>query len=218
MRLPSKLGKVVSLMLSVALALSVCLPWYRLPIMGWDVPAPPWNVAGLTLFVLSGLLFLRGVAGAWFRWAVRAAWLPSVYLWWQSLESTRTWGIKTLAPLQLKLSGLNVALGQLGAPEVEIFRVQAWKSLAPAFGWHLAGGCLTATLIFTLIDAAHMGKCGGCGARVSPEDSFCHACGQAQRDGPRCSRCARAVKKEDAFCRDCGQPVSDSGEVRSGEV
>lgn len=205
-------------MISMALALSVCLPWYRLPIMGWEVPAPPWNIAGLTLLVLSGLLFLRGLAGAWFRWAVRAAWLPSVYLWWQSLESTRTWGIKTLAPLQLKISGLNMALGQMGLAEVEIFRVQAWKSLTPSIGWYLAGGCLVAILVFTLMDAAYSGKCRGCGARVSPEDGFCHACGQAQGDVPRCSRCARPVEKKDAFCRDCGQPVRDSNEAQGGEV
>lgn len=199
--------RLLSFGLGITLGLSVVLPWFGLPLWGGVIPIPAWNFLGLGLIVLAGLHGLRalGVPGA--SWGVRGVWPWVFYHWWQSERAFRLWGKTTLAPLQLKLSGVNQALATVGIEPVSVFDPVAWRVLAPGIGWKLAGVSLVLALIVTALDWPVRRRCLDCQVVVSPWDRCCHGCGHVFTDVPGCLSCGRVPVDGDHFCRACGKDL-----------
>lgn len=195
----------LSVTAAFAVVIATALPWYYLPVMGWEVPAPPWNRTGLALLVLGSSLALRGVAGSWVRWLVRPLLLVAATMWWHDPAEIRNWGIKSLGPLQIKLSALNVALDQFGVDGVEFFKIQAWKTLEPGWGWYSAGVILLVTGAITALDRGPNYQCPDCRVMVGGQDYFCHGCGKGLTEANLCLGCAQPVNEKDVHCRKCGR-------------
>jgi hypothetical protein len=196
--------RAASLLLGCALALAVVLPWFSLPLLGWSVPIPAWNALGLALLVLGALHGGRALGLPGVAWAIRALLPWTIYRWWQAEALFRDWGKGTLAPLQLKLSGVNSALETIGAERVTVFDPVLWRDVLPGPGYKLAGLALLLGGLVTLLDWPSRTRCGTCRAVVDPEDSCCHACGGRFPEATACSQCGRSPRTGDRFCRACG--------------
>lgn len=202
--------RTVSLPLGFALCASVALPWFHLPVLGWSVPAPAWNGLGLALFILGGLHILRSLNLTAVAWLIRPILPWAIYRWWHSEEVFRLWGKATLAPLQMRLAPLNLALSSLGGKEMELFEAPLWRELAPGWGWTLAGVSLVLALVLTLLDWPSRTRCPDCKVKVQPEDPFCNGCGHRFPDVPGCTGCGRTPHHGDKHCRSCGRELSVS--------
>jgi Double zinc ribbon len=203
---------ILFLLLGGLLTVSLCLPWFHLPLFSWSVPTPAWNYGGLACFCLACCCLLRGVGGSTFRWLLRLVVLPSWYFWWQSTQQMKAWGAANLAPAQLKLSTVNDTLARLGAETVSLYDPIAWKGLEPDSGWYLTGGCLAVVSILTLLDGPKFLACPGCRAKAGDSDSFCFSCGHSLKSSPGCRNCGSRIGPEDKFCRTCGSGLPDSQE------
>ena len=212
----SLLLSVSSLLLAMLLGVSLCLPWFHLPILGWTVPAPAWNRAGLVCFALSGLLVIRAVAGWPFRWPVRIATPIALYYWWASLEAVKTWGAKNLAPAQLKLAAVNQTLSRLGGESVTVYEPALWRSLEPQHGWHLAGLSLFLIGLLSVLDGPRSLLCSACQTKAKESDHFCHCCGHTLTISPGCRNCGGKPHPQDTFCRHCGSKFEDR--ARENEI
>lgn len=188
----------------MVLGVAICLPWFQLPILGWTIPAPAWNKAGLACFALSGVLVMRTVAGWFFRWPVRMVTPVAFYYWWESLEAVKTWGAKHLAPAQLKLAPVNQTLSTLGGEGVTVYEPALWRSLEPQYGWHLAGLSLLSIGLLTAFDGPRSVVCSACQAKAKETDNFCHACGDTLTTSVGCRNCGGKPLVQDAYCRHCG--------------
>lgn len=197
----------VSALLGTLLAISVVLPWFELPILGYMLPAPAWSKAGIACFVLAALLFLRAVLGAPLRWLVRPALIPSVYLWWNSVQATRAWGAETLAPAQIKLVSVNRTLTTLGGDDIRLYDPALWKNLEPSFGWKFAGVVLFSIGVATLLDGSFRRKCQSCGTKGRDQDSFCCKCGQSLTQATVCGNCGETARDGDNYCRHCSKSL-----------
>jgi len=189
---------------ALTLSISLLIPWFRLPVLGWEIPAPAWNRAGLACLVLAGFHLLRAVGGPPFRWLVRIATLPALYFWWVSPEWAKAWGARHLAPAQLKLAPLNNALARLGGDTLELYKPPLWKTLEPQTGWYVAGGTLILTLLLTSFDGPNRLTCSSCKGTFTEDDRFCGECGEALKGGPHCGHCGEELNPNDKFCRRCG--------------
>lgn len=196
-----------SLALAFAAFCSVILPWFKLPVLGWGVPAPAWNRTGLLLLALAACQLSRALGWSGAKWMVRLVCLPALYLWWGSEEVFRHWGTATLAPLQLKLAALNDVLGKFSVEAVEIFEPRLWKQLETGPGWYLAGGTLVCSLLLSAFDRVKVSSCPACALKVAATDCHCPGCGHKFRDFQGCSKCGRHPQAGDKFCRDCGESV-----------
>lgn len=192
------------LLLATALGLTVFLPWFELPLLGWSVPAPAWNRAGLSFLLLTGLLMLRVVGGYPFRWVVRLALVPALLSWWKAPELVREWGGQTLAPLQLRLNAVNQTLSSLGAETITVYEPALWRTLAPGWGWKVAGLTLVAISLLTFFDGARRPTCSACRAETGETDHHCYACGESLGKLRYCSNCGSPETQGDTYCRCCG--------------
>jgi hypothetical protein len=199
--------RLASLAVGFALAVSVALPWFSLPLFGWAVPVPAWNGLGLGLLLLAGFHVLRALSFPGMAWAIRLMLPWAGYRWWGSEELFRHWGKHTFAPLQLRLSGLNQALSTVGADPVTVFDPVLWREVAPGLGWKLAGISLLLALVITALDLPVRSRCPSCRSRVGPDDRCCHGCGASFPDVPGCLGCGRRPHKGDGFCRSCGRSL-----------
>ncbi|MFA5504323.1 MAG: zinc ribbon domain-containing protein [Vulcanimicrobiota bacterium] len=193
--------------LGTALAVSVFLPWFHLPILGLSIPTPAWGKAGVACLAAASTLFLRALGGSALRWLVRPALIPAAYFWWTSLEQMQAWGARSLAPAQLKLATVNQGLGSLGGEPITLYEPALWRGLEPSYGWQVAGAILVLSALFTLFDGPRMPHCGSCNKRGREGDSFCFQCGQAFSEQPVCSNCGQTAIEGDAFCRHCAKPL-----------
>lgn len=200
----------LSLALAFSLFISVLLPWYSLPLLGWSVPTPAWNSLGLVLMVLAGMHLLRALSVPGTAWAIRFLLPWGCYGWWTSEELFRAWGKSTLAPVQLKVSGLNTALSHLGVEPLSLFDPVLWREMEAGWGAKLAGVSLLLALLITAVDRPLRSRCPHCDATVSPEDPCCHGCGHRFPEVPACGQCGRAPLSGDRFCRGCGSSLAPS--------
>lgn len=198
-----RMYSLLAAVLGTALAVSVFIPWFELPILGLSVPTPAWNKGGVACLVLASILYLRALGGFPLRWLVRLTVLPTAYFWWQSVEQMKSWGVKNLAPAQLKLSTVNSAMTKLGAERVTLYEPSLWKSLEPSYGWKAAGFLLLVTAVVTVLDGPRIRKCQSCGQKGRGGDSFCFQCGMALTDARLCGNCGGALQAGDSFCRHC---------------
>ena len=200
--------RFLSLGLGFALCVSVALPWFSLPLLGWAVPTPAWNALGLALLLLGACQLLRALNLPGMPWAVRLLLPWTLWRWWTAEELFRQWGKQTFAPLQLRLSGVNQALSTVGAEPISVFDPTLWRDVEPGLGWKLAGVSLFLSLIVTLFDQPVRTRCSACQARISPEDRCCHGCGQQFPQVPGCLQCGRKPEKDDKHCRSCGRELA----------
>lgn len=191
-----------------ALGVAVVLPWFTLPLLGWSVPIPAWNALGLLLMVLAGLQILRALGLAPLAWAVRMLTPWALYKWWGAPEQFRLWGKATLAPMQMKLSGVNSTLSTLGAETVTVFDPTLWREVVPGWGYKLAGASLLLSLVVSWLDWPARTDCPFCKVTVSPEDPCCHGCGHRFPEVPACPQCGRAPQDGDRHCRACGTSLA----------
>ena len=199
---------LLSLFLASCLLLSLCLPWFELPILGWSVPAPAWNKAGLASATLSVFLFLRGVGGWKVRWMVRLALIPAAYCWWTSLVEVKAWGARHLGSAQLEFSSINSTLAKLGVETITIYDASKWRALQPTFGWYAAGLCMLLIALVTSLDGPRRRACSECTLPAQDSDRFCHGCGQTLQSSLGCRNCGAFMQDEDRFCRLCGAEPS----------
>ena len=154
-------AKFVALAFAFALPLTLCLPWFYIPLLTWSFPLPAWNRAGVICLVVSMTLFARFLGGAKFRWPLRVFTSMALFFWWGSLASVKAWGASHLGAAQLGLSKFNMALATLGAETVSLYNASKWKQLSPAIGWYLTGALLISTLLFSLWDKQALKTCPG---------------------------------------------------------
>ena len=191
--------------LAGALTIAVCLPWAQLPLFGVEIPALALNRAGLAGLLLSFSLTFRALGGEMFRWVVRVALIPAGYFWYTALTSIKTWGMKTIGPLQLKLAGMNSGLAKMGMEPLEIYDAHAWKTLEPTRAWYMMGACLVLSALITIFDRRSTLICSRCFAGGQETDAFCHSCGTAFEPEKTCSHCGGSKSQGDEFCRRCGR-------------
>lgn len=192
------------------LTVSVCLPWFQLPILGWQIPTPGWSRAGLACLLFASLFLFRMLTGYWARWLLRAAILPSLYFWFKAPAGVKAWAAYNLAPTQLKLAPVNQALSSLGGETISLYEPVLWRALQPQFGWYLAGASLGLALLYTLLDGPICRKCLGCAAELNSEDAFCASCGTVVGSWCGCTNCGHRGESTDRFCRRCGQEMTIS--------
>jgi hypothetical protein len=178
--------------------------------LGWSVPTPAWNLLGLGLLLLGNLHVLRALNLPGMSWGIRILLPWCIYKWWDSQELFREWGKATLAPMQLKLSGVNEALDTLGLDRFSIYDPVLWREVVPGWGYKLAGASLLFALLVTLVDQPARTRCPSCRAVISPEDPCCHGCGCRFPEVPGCQQCGRTPQKGDRFCRSCGLASTQS--------
>jgi hypothetical protein len=196
--------RALSLGLGFSLCVSVGLPWFELPLLGWSVPTPAWNALGLGLLALGNLHVLRALNMPGMSWGIRLLLPWVIYRWWGSQQQFRDWGKATLAPVQLKLSGVNDTLSTLGLDGVSIYDPVLWRDVQPGWGYTVAGASLLMAILVTAIDQPPRTRCPSCRAVISPEDPCCHGCGKSFPEIPGCRQCGRPPQKNDRFCRSCG--------------
>lgn len=204
--------RFASLALGFMLCVSVALPWFSLPLLGWSVPTPAWNTLGLGLLVLGNLHILRALRLPGVSWAIRLMLPWALYRWWGSAELFRDWGKSVLVPMQLKLSGVNETLDTLGLERLSVYDPVLWREVVPGWGYKLAGASLALAVLVTLLDQPMRTRCPACRSVVSPEDPCCHGCGQRFPDVPGCMQCGRTPQKGDRFCRSCGRELGQTKE------
>lgn len=193
--------------LAGTLTLALCLPWVQVPVFGMEIPALALNKAGIAGLLLSFSLTFRALGGEMFRWVVRLVLVPASYFWWFALDGIRTWGIKTMGPLQLKMAGMNSALAKMGMEPLEIYNAHAWKNLEPTRAWYLMGACLGVTVLITVLDGRGSHVCSSCSTKGRDQDRFCHSCGTAFLPESTCSHCGGEGLSGDEFCRHCGRKL-----------
>lgn len=154
--------------------------------------------------VLGGLHILRALGLPGIPWGIRLLLPWALYRWWGSEELFRLWGKATFAPMQLKVSGLNTALGHLGVEQLSLFDPVLWREIEPGWGVKLAGLSLLCSALVTLLDLPVRWNCHSCRAKIAPDDVCCHACGYRFPEATACHQCGRAPRKGDRFCRSCG--------------
>jgi hypothetical protein len=201
---------LLSLVSASLLFMAVCVPWFDIPVLGWQVPAPAFNRAGLACIALACVLLIRSIGGTIFRWGVRAGLLPSIYYWWHSLAEVKAWGAEYLATAQLKLSPVNQMLARMGTETITLYNAPEWRALEPTHGWYGAGGVLFFVLLLTAFDGTVKRHCLSCKAQTRENDSFCGGCGKALDSVPKCRNCGAGTESEDDFCRRCGQAQEES--------
>lgn len=202
-----RLFSLLHFLLAATLTVALCLPWAQLPVWGIELPALALNRAGLAGLLLSFSLAFRALGGEMFRWFVRAFLLPAAYFWYTALAGIRTWGMKTIGPLQLKLAGMNSGLAKMGMEPLEIYNAHAWKTLEPTKAWYLMGFCLLASALVTVFDGRSLLICGSCSTKGRETDAFCHSCGSAFEPESTCSHCGERRSPGDEFCRHCGRKL-----------
>ena len=195
-------------LVSFCLVVSATLPWFELPVFGWQVPVPAWNRVGLSILILSGICLVRGLGFSFVRWPARLVLPLAAYGWWTSPEAMRDWGVSLFAPLQLKFSSINSALSHLNVEPITVFESQLWRELSTGPGFALAGLSFAALLLVTAFDHPKQRKCSACQSRVQLEDRNCHSCGALVSIGDGCRGCGKHVSKSDKHCRHCGQENS----------
>lgn len=198
------------LLLSICLGVSVALPWFELPLFGWQVPVPAWNKVGLAILLLSAISLVRGVGFAFMRWPLRVLLPLAAYGWWLSPAETRNWGVSLFAPLQMKFSSLNSALSQLGLEPFTVFESQLWRELNQGPGYTLAGVSFGVLLLVTALDHPKTRRCGNCQAKAKLTDKNCHACGSLIAFENGCRGCGHQLGRGDQYCRQCGEKASPS--------
>ncbi len=191
------------------LALGVCLPWYRLPVAGWHLPAPAWNQVGLLRLVTVFLLLGRALGWSSLRWGVRLTLPFGWFGWWTAEQSFRTWGATYIAPLQLRLAEVNSLLAKFNMSGVDLYEPALWRQLEPSWGWGLVGLGLLLISVQTLGDRSAVQICPGCRFKAPLGNCFCACCGHRFRPFLGCTRCAKVPLPNDRFCRACGTPAAD---------
>lgn len=190
--------------MGLALATSVALPWFGLPLAGKVLPWPAWNLLGLGLLVLAGAHLWRALSFPGAAWAIRLL-LPGVlWGWWHSPERFRLWGMAVLAPWQLQLDGVNQVLARLGQAPLTLFDPVVWRDISLGWGYRLAGGCLVLSALLTVCDFGLRPRCLGCRAQVGVRDRFCFQCGDGLSGDGGCGQCGEPGRSGDQFCRACG--------------
>ncbi len=201
---------VAGALVGFLLCLSVVLPWFHAPVMGWSLPVPAWNNLGLLLLVLGNLHFLRAVGVPGIQWGIRILLPWAIYRWWAAEEAFKLWGKQILGPAQLKLVEVNQVLTTVQLEPVTVFDPTKWRELDPGLGWQVAGVSLALALLVTCFEKSPISKCSNCSNKVSGDDPNCHHCGHRLHESPTCPRCFRSLQKGDRFCRGCGHETNDA--------
>lgn len=178
-----------------------------MPVLGWQIPVPPWNTFGLGIVVLGLLHFGRSLGVVYCSWGIRMLLPFAAAGWWASPGRFLAWGKSILAPVQLQLSGLNQGLATLGAEPIVLFDPVQWREASLSWGWKYAGLVLLLATVLTALDWQPRRFCSACKAKVSHQDRCCHQCGTPFPEASGCLGCGSKPQKLDKFCRTCGRSL-----------